>query len=202
MFYTFCCSHIKGHSVNFILDHVRFTHLFKVMSACLFIYQCLSLCDYWVICGIILEIMWTSYSLVVSHPVFFIPWWSSPASVTTLMTAKWWLKNSIIPFTFISRYSFIMRRSSLLPSPPLLYHYGLWILFCSVYYVIINILFLYPNSPIFSEGEPFQICFCVFLIRSLNALSAFVLWHNCMLTALGIRHFSKELCFFFLFFFW
>lgn len=95
--------------------------------------------------GIILEIMWTSYSPVVSHPVFFIPWWSSPASVITLMIAKWWLKNSVIPFTFISRYSFIMRRGSLLPSPPLLYHYGLWILFCSVYYVIINILFFIPK---------------------------------------------------------
>lgn len=179
----------KGIGDVFILDHVIFTYLFKVMSACLFIYQCLSLCDYWVICGIILEIMWTSCSPIVSHPVFFIPW-SSPASVITLMIAKWWLKNFVILLHLLGGIPLY----SLLPSPPFII--SLWSLdsFLLVYYVIVNILFLCPNSPIFIEGEPPQTCFCVFLIRSLNALSACVLWHKCILTALGISHFSKELC--------
>lgn len=92
--YILLQSYQESHNVTSTLDGVRFNHLFQVMSASLSIISMpFPLCDYWVVCGIIL---WYHVNILFPNSLSlhgFYPWWSSPASVITLMIAKWWSKK-------------------------------------------------------------------------------------------------------------
>lgn len=140
------------------------------------------LCDYWVICEIILEVMWTSYSPVIFYPMFFSSWWSLPTPVITLMILQWRFKASVISFKFVSRYFFIMR----FPAALFSFCISLWSLdsFKSPLCIIIIIIFHTQLSLIWPEGRegPFQTCFCVFSIFSPNALTTSLLCGiNCII---------------------
>lgn len=138
------------------------------------------LCDYWVICEMILEGMWTSYPPVIFYPMCFSSWWSLSAPVITLMILKWWFKNSFISFKFVSRYSFIVR----FPAVLFPFRISLWSLdsFKSVLCIMIILIFHIQLTLIWSEGRegPFQTSFCVFSVFPPNALTTSLL---CGITA-------------------
>lgn len=139
----------KTQNVNSILDDDRFNHLFKVMSACLFITRMsFLLCDYWVICGIIL---WDHGNILFPnsfHPIVFNP-------LTILTCISCYINDckmvieKILLFLLHLLVGILQWGGSLLLFPPsssITMDLGIIFVQCITHYNHSS----YPNCPIFS----------------------------------------------------